>query len=734
MKRIALFFAIAAAAISCVSEEKITPEIEVITADADLVITPQEGMIPVSFNVNVDWKAEIKESEAREWCAISPAKGGKAGDNVLNVICIENKGTDNRTATVVIKAMDVVKELVITQLQKDVLVLTADKEYDIPYQGEELTFKVSHNLDLKVRSDVDWITEVSTKALTEDTFVFAVAPNTGEAREGKITFTADPFEEEIVVRQAPWVLEFEVDPAEDKAFGQDGGEYKVKVASNVDYYVNMDDNNWLTMTASGDEYTFKAEPNNDMKAREVNVRIAPKSAKYVEHAKVIKMSQKGAGAVLEISELDKAITCHSQTFQLTVDANVGYEMLYVKSVDGAYVEVPAAEKWLSHTVSGNVYTFTAGQNDDWNERSMILYFIPEEDAYADMATAVVIRQYGHAFKMWSRAITSYEGYDPSQKVRLSVYGDKLLIANTTKVYMVDPATGEVESSISMPEGVSAQNVLVDNAGNLLIAADGAVDTELVLYHVPDPMNPAPEVLLTYHTGNYYGLETGNFRVSGNIKDDAVITAVISDGQDGENLEDGAVLIWEVVDGVCGEWSWTNAPYTAWNVASLCCYPAGASLADGLFYIGYGGDYNLKYAASPVKNPVKAEVAEGETPYYQTSTTWGTSYVTGSSWQENYNCMHTAQWKGGRYAAILMGCHFDYDDPDMLLLDITDPASATHVYTYSQPLDGRDPATWGNLYWTGGGAYSDILLIPTDDALLMVAADGNYGTVTCVVIM
>jgi hypothetical protein len=97
-------------------------------------------------------------------------------------------------------------------------------------------------------------------------------------------------------------------------------------------------------------------------------------------------------------------------------------------------------------------------------------------------------------------------------------------------------------------------------------------------------------------------------------------------------------------------------------------------------------------------------------------------------------MHTAQWKGGRYAAILMGCHFDYDDPDMLLLDITDPASSTHVYTYSQPLDGRDPATWGNLYWTGGGAYSDILLIPTDDALLMVAADGNYGTVTCVVIM
>ena len=734
MKRIALFFAIAMAAISCAPEEVITPELTVLTDAGDLVMTPAEGKLQIEFTTNVDWTAKVIEPEGTEpWCVLTPSKG-KAGDNVMELLCIENKGTDNRTAKVVIKAMDLTQEVEVTQLQKDVLVLTAEREYDIPYQGQNLDFKVTHNLDLKVTSDVDWITEVKSKGLHEDTFTFAVAPNAGAARTGKITFSADPFKEEIVVRQDAWVLEFNIDPAEDKIFDPAGGEYKMTVASNVDYYVNLAENDWLTMTVSGDEYTFTAIPNDGMKARETEVRISPKSAKYVEYSKIVKMSQKSAGAKLEVSELDKRVTCLAQSFDLTVDANVEFEMAYKKYVDGEYVDLDAADKWISHTVSGNTYTFTVTENPEWTERSLVLLFTPKDAAYSDMITEVVVRQYGHAFLMWSQQIAAIEGYDPAQKLRLAAYDGKILLANTTKVFMIDPTTGAVVSTVQMPAGVAAHSLMVDDAGNLLIAADGTVDQEIVLYHVADPMNPAPEVVLTYNTGNYYGSITGNFRVKGNIKDDAVITAVISDGQDGENIEDGAVLIWEVVDGVCGEWNWTNVPYTAWDVASLCCYPAGSSLSDGLFYIGYGGDYNLYYTSSVVKNPVRAEVAEGEAPHYVQSTSWTMSYVTGSTWQENYNCISTAEWKGNNYAAILQGCHFNYDDAGLVLLNVNDPAAASYVYNYECTSDVVRDDAWANLWWNGTGIYSDILLVPTEDALLMVGADSNYGTFTCLAIM
>lgn len=739
MKRIAIFLAIAIAAVSCVQEETVTPEIKVTTPAEELVLSSDEGILPVAFNVNVDWTAEIKEPEAREWCTVSPAKGGKPGDNVLNVICIANAGTENRTATLVIKALDAVHEMVLTQLQKDVLVITADKEYDIPYQGKNLVFKVAHNLDLKVRPDVDWITEVKSKTYVEDTLMFAVAPNAGEAREGKITFTADPFEEEIVIKQAPWVLEFTVDPAEDKAFDADGGEHKITVASNVEYTVKLEEADWLKMSVDNNEYVFTAEPNSDLKARQTTFRVAPKSAKHIQAAKTIVISQKGKGAKLTPSVSELRLTCLEQTFDLSVDANIEYEMTFKKSVDGVYVDVDPAENWLAHTVSGDVYTFSASANDSWEERSMILLFTPVDAAYSDMVTAVPVYQYGHAFKMWSKRLTTIEGYDPAQKVRLALYGDKLLLANTTKVYMVDPATGEVVNTIQMPDGVMAHSLLVDDAGNLMIAADAAgmdddkqaIAEDTYLYYVADPANPTLDQILTYNTGSFYCVDTGNFRVKGNIKENAIITATVSAGAG------GAVLVWEIVNGACGEGFRTNVPYDAESVANACAAPLGTSLADGIFYIGYGGDKTLMYADKFVKNPAKDE--DGN---FVESTAWTVSYETGTTWEDNYNCISITEWKGNRYAAIVKGNHFDYFNSNMLLLDINDPAAATLVYEYDGEFDverGDSPdkvgeGTWDNLWWTGAGKHSDIVLIPADDALLMIGADSNYGTITCVTIM
>ena len=356
-------------------------------------------------------------------------------------------------------------------------------------------------------------------------------------------------------------------------------------------------------------------------------------------------------------------------------------------------------------------------NTDMTARSAYVSFVPKDEAAADMAFKVAVFQSGHANKVWSKEIRNIEGYDATKQVRLAKYGDNILLANTTKVYALDPATGAVLSTINMPEGVTAHSVLVDDAGNFMIAADAAFGATTTLYLVPDPTNPVPEELVSFDTNNYYCVETGNFRVKGNVKDDAVVTATVADGGS------GAVIMWEFVDGVLTEyptdwgprnWTYVVGPYSGWAVATTCAAPVGTSLADGLFFIGYGGDYNLKYKA-----------AEAE---------WVTSYVTGSSWMENYNCISTATWKDNKYAAYVMGCHFNYDMADAVLLDVNDPAAAKHLYTHYG--DGDAAWDWNegvNNSWTGGGSYSDVLLVPTEDALLMVYVDSQYGTLGCVAI-
>ena len=609
MKKIALFIAVAIAAIACKPEEKIVPEVNLLTDQATLVIPTEGGDVQIAFDANVEWTAALKDASAADWCTITPASG-VAGSTSIKFIALENQTNDNRTTTVVISAQTAKAEVTVTQLQKDALVLDGEKTFDVPAEGGQVKFAVNHNVAVSASADVDWLVE--TKAMQTSEISFTAAENTGAARTGKITVTAGDLKEEITVNQAAWVPVFEVAPAEDQWIAVEGGTATVTVNANIEYTVTVDENDWLTVINDGPVYSFSANANESFDYRAVGVYVTPKDEAYVEYAKAFYVFQSGR----------------------------------------------ASKLWEKH---------------------------PAED---------------------------FEGYDAAQRVKLAQYGEYILLANTTKVYLLDPATGDVATTIQMPEGFAAHNVLVDDAGNVLIggdALDGAGD--VTLYYVADPFNPVPEQLFSWNAGNYYSAGAGNIRVKGNVKDDAVITAVVTDGAG------GACLAWEVVDGVVGDWMWTNPPYTNWSVSSLCFAPIGSTMADGFFYIGYGGDYNLNYTDN--------FVAGG-------GTTWTTSYVTGSSWMENYNCISTAEWNGNKYAAIVAGCHFNYDATDAILLNVNNPAAAEFVYKHAG--DGDVAWDWDagvNPSWTGAGTYSDVLLVPTADALLMIYVDTNYGAMACI---
>ena len=613
MTRIALFIAIAIAAIACNPEEQIVPEVTVHTDEATLVIPTEGGDAQIAFDANVEWTASLKEATAADWCTITPSSGA-AGSTSLKVIALENTTNDNRVVTVVITAQTAKKEVKVTQLQKDALVLSGEKTFEVAADGGQVKFAVNHNIAVEAKADADWLVQAATRAMQTSEFTFDVAANTGAARTAKITVTAGDLKEELTVNQAAWAPVFEVAPAEDQWIAVEGGSVSITVDANVEYTVTTDENDWLTVTNEG-----------------------------------------------------------------------------------------------------GVYTFTAAANEGFDYRSTGVYVTPKDEAYVESAKAFYVFQNGRAAKLWAKhPAEDYEGYDASQRVKLAKYGDYILLANTTKIYVLNPADGSVVNTIDVPAGMAAHNVLVDDAGNVLFGADaldGAGD--VTLYYVADPFNPEPEQLISWNAGNYYCVGAGNIRVKGNVKDDAVITAVVTDGAG------GACLAWEVVDGVIGDWKWTNPPYTNWNVPSLCFAPIGATMADGFFYIGYGGDYNLYYTDS--------FVAGGGTP-------WAVSYVTGSSWMENYNCIATAEWNGNKYAAVVAGCHFDYDAADVFHLNVNNPAAAEHVYTHHGDGDADWDWTAGvNPNWTGLGTYSDVLLVPTADALLMVYVDSNYGAMACVAI-
>lgn len=383
-----------------------------------------------------------------------------------------------------------------------------------------------------------------------------------------------------------------------------------------------------------------------------------------------------------------------------VTANLEYE-----------VSVPEDATWLTYTQDGNVLTFTAAAaNESFSALSATVTFTT---ALEEVACTATIAQEGRATKLWTKnPSTDLDGYDAARNVKLARYGDYIAVANTTIVYLLDPVTGEVKNTINMPEGVQAHSVLVDDAGNLVIANDVAGTGDINVYYLATP-TATPELLCSYNTGNYYATSTGNLRVKGNVKGNALLTAVASDGAG------GAVIYWEFKDGATDGWHWTSVPYPVADIAYGCVAPAGTSLADGLFYIGYNGNANdLYYVASPVQNA---------------ASTWEKAYTTGSGWMENWNCIATADWKGSKYLAAVSGCHFNYDDAEAHLLNVDTPSSATLVYTYSGTYDIARNDDWSSKDWTGKGTYSDVLLVPTAEALLMVYVDSNFGSMSCIAI-
>ena len=199
MKKIALFLAIAAAALACKPEETVTPEVKVLSDAADLVIA-QDGSEPVyiDFEANVDWTAEFKDASAADWCTITP-KEGKAGEGKVRILAGENSTNDNRVAVVVIKAQSAQQEVTVTQLQKNALVAGATA-LEVAAEGGEVKVTLSHNVDYEVEIEGEWLTQATTKALTETELVFNAAANPAlEERVAKITITAGDLKQEVTV-------------------------------------------------------------------------------------------------------------------------------------------------------------------------------------------------------------------------------------------------------------------------------------------------------------------------------------------------------------------------------------------------------------------------------------------------------------------------------------------------------------------------------------------------------
>ena len=169
-----------------------------------MVFSSSAGSASVDLEATGEWSASFVNDRAKDWCSISTS-GGKRGTATVTVSVKENPDYDERSASINFVCGEVKRTIVVTQKQKDGLLVTSNR-IDVDQPGGRISVEVKANVSFDYavsESAKSWIKSVKSKGLTTTVLSFEVSANeTVEKREGEITVSSSVGQEVVKVYQA----------------------------------------------------------------------------------------------------------------------------------------------------------------------------------------------------------------------------------------------------------------------------------------------------------------------------------------------------------------------------------------------------------------------------------------------------------------------------------------------------------------------------------------------------
>lgn len=326
----------------------------------NMSFTEGAGEQSFSFVANEAWTISVAATKADEaWCKVSPTSGG-AGSHVVKITTTENTSYDDRSVTITLKSGSESKSFVVTQKQKDALLLTSDK-VEIEQKGGTFTIEVKANVSYTAtigETCKSWITEGSnTRALSTSTKTYSVAASEeSEKREGTITFTAGNLSETVHIYQAGGDIilltqnEYHVDAA--------GENITVDLKSNCEYEVEMPNVDWIHTTStrgmSSHTLYYTIDANEAYDSREAKINFRNKANNVVETLTIIQ-AQKSA---IILGKKEVTVKSGGETIEVKLSTNVDYKVV-MPEVD--WISSVSTRGLTEHTL---YYTVAKNESDD----------------------------------------------------------------------------------------------------------------------------------------------------------------------------------------------------------------------------------------------------------------------------------------------------------------------------------------------------------------------------------
>ena len=348
----ALFVLLSVVLVACSGEEKVnlpdepeTPEAEITLAegtDKHPLLDASGGTVTLHFTSTADWKATVGNVRASSWITVSPTSG-KAGEASVTISVAANDGTDERTASVFLDCGDSRETIVVSQKQKDALIVSR-QSYELSAGESLIEVEVEANVTFEVEVSDTWIEHISTRSLEKSVLSFRILANDGyEKRSGSILVRSGELQETVRIYQEGKEKEVLLLSEDMVEVGALGGTVDVQLQSSVSYICKpVTEYTWVSEITSRAVSThtlhFAVQPNDTYDMREARFVFIDETESISD---TLTIRQYAADEILVPSD---PIICEpeSGTFSFEVSANISYDVTtdvsWLKQVVGRGME------------------------------------------------------------------------------------------------------------------------------------------------------------------------------------------------------------------------------------------------------------------------------------------------------------------------------------------------------------------------------------------------------------
>jgi|GEM_PF-6898390 len=355
------------------------------------------GVATLSITTNNLWRA----SSSQSWCKLSMSSGDASdlSSASISIICEANQSYEERSCTITVYSAELQETITVEQKDNKAILVTPTR-VEVTNAASTIELDVRHNVEYSVTSNVSWIKQVTSKALSSSKLYFSVEANTSyDNREGIITLTQKngTMKQEVKVYQSQ--ENAIIISKKNYDVSSSTSTVEVAIKYNVKYEVLIPETAkvWVsyvgTKALSEATVLLEIKTNDTYDTRSTIVTIKDQNSSLKDEITINQAAKNG----LILSQKEYNLESSGGIISVVASSNVEYT-------------VTPSEKWITEVstkgLTDNTHSLSVQKNEGYSDRSAYVVFKAKN--VAALTDTVYINQRRNEYLTLEK--TSYEVY------------------------------------------------------------------------------------------------------------------------------------------------------------------------------------------------------------------------------------------------------------------------------------------------------------------------------------